>query len=51
MVPPPAAAGLVMLELEGVIEALLMLKLVELCGFFPEGGVEGERERERGRED
>ena len=39
MAPPPpatAAAGLVMLELEGGIEALLMLKLVELSGFFPE---------------
>ena len=41
MAPPPAtAAGLVMLELEGGIEAL---QLVELSGFFPEGGGE-ERE-------
>ena len=40
MAPPPAAAaGLVVLELEGGIEAL---KLVELSGFFPEG--EGGRE-------
>ena len=44
MAPPPAAtaAGLVMLKLEGVIEAL---QLVELSGFFPEEG-EGGRERE-----